>query len=105
MEASNSCQKGQNEFELALKFEKGDGVEQDLFEATEHLQKAASLGHTGAMVKLGKAHMSGCGVMRNTRKAIELFKQAASMGDTNGLLNLGIVMKMGLVLTVTQKKQ
>ena len=65
MEASDSCQRAQDEFELALRFEKGDGVEQDLFEAAEHLQKATCLGHTGAMMKLGKAHMSGCGVMRH----------------------------------------
>lgn len=83
--ASSDCRKhpaygspaGEEEFELALKYEKGDGVEQDWFEAADHLQQAVALNHTGAMVELGKALLHGCGVKRSVPKAIELFKKAS----------------------------
>ena len=89
MTSSDTDKRGEEEYELALKYEKGDGFEQDLFETIEHLQKAASLNHTGAMVKLGKAYQSGHGVMRKVEKAVELFKQASTMGDTDGMMELG----------------
>ena len=99
MTASDTDTRGQEEFELALKYEKGDGVEKDLFEAAEHLQTAASLNHTGAMVKLGKAYQCGCGVMKDIDKAMELFKQAESMGDTDGMMELGHCYEKGVGVT------
>ena len=87
---------GEEEFELALKYEKGDDVEQDWFEAAEHLQQAVALNHTGAMVELGKALLHGCGVKRSVPKALELFRKAESMGNTDALVELGLCHKRGI---------
>ena len=93
---SHTFKAGEEEYELALKYENGDGVEQDIFKATEYLQKAAMLKHTGAIVKLGKAYQCGHGVMRNAVKAIEMFKQASSMGDSCGTVELGQCYERGI---------
>ena len=53
---TQGVERGEEEFEMALQHEKGEGVAQDLSEAARHLQQAVRLNHTGAMVKLAKAY-------------------------------------------------
>ena len=79
MSSSNkksSCEDGEREFKLGLRYENGEGVQQDLFVAVQHYQQAVRHGHVGAIVKLGKAYQSGCGISKDQGKAIELFKKA-----------------------------
>ena len=82
---TQGVERGEEEFEMALRYEKGEGVAQDLSEAAKHLQQAVRLNHTGAMVKLAKAYQCGCGVACDFNKAVRLWKKAASMGNNDAM--------------------
>ena len=93
MSSSNkksSCEDGEREFKLGLRYENGEGVQQDLFVAVKHYQQAVRHGNVGAIVKLGKAYQSGCGISKDQGKAIELFKKAITNGNSDGMVELGI---------------
>ena len=52
------------------------------------LELAVEFKHTGAMVKLAKAHLCGLGVECVTEKAMRLFEKAAKMGNTDGMVEV-----------------
>ena len=85
---TQAAKRGEEEFEAALQHEKGEGVAQDLSEATRHLKQAARLSHAGAMVRLGKAYQCGRGVACDSNKALRLLKKAASMGNKDAMAEL-----------------
>ena len=84
--------KGEKEFEEALRQEKGEGVEQDMRKAAQHLEKAVELNHTGAMVKLAKAYKCGLGVECDKSKAMDLLTRAAKQGNAQAMLMVGVMM-------------
>ena len=111
---TQAAKRGEEEFEAALQHEKGEGVAQDFSEAARHLQQAARLNHTGAMVRLGKAYQCGRGVACNSNKAMRLLKKAASMGNKDAMAELAHfcsqegcaeIDKRVLMKVCTQKKQ
>lgn len=87
-EGTQAAKTGEDEFKLAMRYENGDGVTKDVRESIRHLQRAVSLNHTGAMVKLGKAYQFGLGVECDINKAVRLFKKAASLGNRDALVEI-----------------
>ena len=84
--------KGEKEFEEAMRYEKGEGLEKDMTKAAQHLEKAVELNHTGAMVKLAKAYECGLGVECDKTKAMDLLTRAAKQGNAQAMLMVGLMM-------------
>jgi len=75
---------------LALMYENGFGVAQDVEKAIELYQKAASLGHPGAHNSIGDIYYFGKGnVEKDMKKAFTSYKTAADHDNKKGLYNLG----------------
>ncbi|EDY81194.1 Sel1 repeat family [Verrucomicrobiia bacterium DG1235] len=64
--------------------------------ALENYQRAADMGHSLSVYKLGKFYRDGLGLERDYAKAIDYFRQAADMDDAIGFLNLGLAHEYGL---------
>ncbi len=62
---------------------------EDYSEAIEHLNHAASLGHTGAQYNLGVVFFYGKGTATNYSKACDLFHKAANVGSADAAEQLG----------------
>ncbi|OGV66124.1 MAG: hypothetical protein A2283_15270 [Lentisphaerae bacterium RIFOXYA12_FULL_48_11] len=69
------------QYNLAVCYYKGDGVEKDPVKALELLMKAAERGNAGAQGGLGIIYASGDGVEKNQVKAIEWYTKAAIQGN------------------------
>lgn len=70
----------ESNFELAVKFIKGEDVEKDVDKATALLIKAAAAGHIKAQYNLGVMYLNGIGTGKNIDKATDCFNQAANQG-------------------------
>lgn len=70
----------ESNFELAVKFIKGEGVEKDVDKATALLTEAAAAGHIKAQYNLGVMYLNGIGTGKDIDKATDCFKQAANQG-------------------------
>jgi len=73
----------------------GDGLEQNLEQAFQWLQKAATQGYTNAQSLLGLMYYYGDGVEKNFEKAFQWTQKAATQGHTNAQYNLGIMFLNG----------
>lgn len=65
-------------FELAVKYVKGDGVEKDIPKAVALFTQAAEAGHSKAQYNLGVIYLNGIGIQMEPNKAVEWFKRAAN---------------------------
>ncbi len=52
----------------------------DAVKAAKLFQKAADLGYTPALVRLGYAYDVGAGVKQDKKKAVEIYRKAAVAG-------------------------
>ena len=95
---------GEDEYQLGLKYEKGEEDDCDMREAMKHFQRAASLNNTKAMVRLGKAYQYGDVVIINYEKAIAFFRQAASMGNSDGMVELANCLQQGIGVKVNKQE-
>ena len=82
-----SC--SESDFDLGLRYFKGEGVTKDLNEAIELWQRAAHKGDTKAMNSLAECYDKGEGVLQDEAKAAELRQRAADMGNAEAMLKLG----------------
>lgn len=64
-------------------------------EARRHYERAAELGHAGAMTNLGLIHSNGLGIKRDQRLATEWFERGSRAGDPGGTYNLALQYAMG----------
>ncbi|ONI44965.1 hypothetical protein AN642_00305 [Epulopiscium sp. SCG-B10WGA-EpuloA2] len=100
------AEKGDREaqYNLAQRYENGDGVFQDVTKAVEWYAKSAQQGHTDAQISLDNlaqqnnadaqynlawAYHYGNGIKKDLNKAIELYIKAAEQGHINAQYNLG----------------
>lgn len=67
-------------YERAMTYIKGDGVEKSAAKATAFLIAAADAGHTKAQYNLGVMYLNGIGTEKSLERAVERFQQAASKG-------------------------
>ncbi|KAG0045217.1 hypothetical protein BGZ83_009528 [Gryganskiella cystojenkinii] len=70
----------QVQYALGLVYQKGIGVQQDQFKATQWIQKAADMGYSRAQYTLGLTYYNGTGVQQDHVKAAEWVRKAADSG-------------------------
>ena len=83
------------QFDLALRYADGDGVEQDQSKAVHWYQKAAEQGHAKAQFNLAVRYENGNGVERDQTKAVRWYLKAAQQGHSGAQFNLAVCYKDG----------
>ena len=83
------------QFELGLRLLGGEGLDKDLEQAVEWLEKSAAQQHPGAMNAMGTLTQEGMGVPKDEKKAIEWFKKSAKQGFPLAELNLADAYETG----------
>ncbi|HHV6627196.1 TPA: tetratricopeptide repeat protein, partial [Haemophilus influenzae] len=72
------------QFNLGVRYAKGQGVKQDDVEAVKWYRKAAEQGDADAQALLGFSYLLGKGVQVNKSLAKEWFGKACDNGDQGG---------------------
>lgn len=86
----------QAQYELASRYEKGNGVKKNIDLALKWYQKAAENRHAGAQVDLGWFYQNGQFVEKNVKQAIDLYTKAANQGNSQAQLNLAVLYDEGI---------
>lgn len=84
-----------SQFNLGLRYAKGDGVPKERTEAAKWFRKAAEQGHPKAQFRLGGAYSSGDGVEKNSAEALKWMYQGAEQDATCAAM-LGFFFRYGL---------
>jgi hypothetical protein len=84
-----------SQFNVALMFEQGIGVNKDEKEAFIWYNKAASQGNVAAQFNLGVLYENGRGTNINYVKANEWYRKASAQGDALAIGNLGMLYMRG----------
>ena len=92
------------QFELALKHDRGEGVEQDFEEAVRWYEKSAEQGNADAQYNLAVKYAKGEGAEQDQQKAAELYRQAAQQGDADAEFNLGLRYANGIGVEQSDEK-
>jgi TPR repeat protein len=79
------------QFQLGLRYAKGEGVPQDQNEAIKLYRLAAEAGHTDAQKKLGFIYGTGQGVVQDLSEADSWLSKAASKGNADAGLASAVV--------------
>ena len=72
------------QYNLAIRYGRGEDVPQDWPESARWLQLAADQGHAPAQSALGLLYREALGVMPDDTVAVEWFRRGAEQGDANG---------------------
>ncbi len=80
---------------LALLYEKGQGVSQDYKRAIELYEMAVKLGNKSAMNNLALLYEKGQGVSQDYKRAIELYEMAVKLGNKSAINNLAWMYQRG----------
>jgi hypothetical protein len=83
------------EFNLAMLYANGQGVDQDDARAVELLKKAANSGEAAAQTALGIRYAEGDGMPANPQAAIEWYRKAADQGYGWAQMLLGLAYATG----------
>src|SRR5437879_5185004 len=94
VKAAELCQKAEQgdasvQYNLAVCYDNGVGVEKDKPKAVELYKKAAEQGHLDAQCNLGVCYQYGTGVEKDEQKAVELYQKVADQGHAQAQHNLG----------------
>ena len=95
---------GNRQFALALRYENGTGVKQNLQQAFNWYTRAAKQGNKKAQFNLASLYENGKGVAKNIPEAIRWYTTAAHNGDANAQLNLGNYYARGINVVKDIKK-
>ncbi len=76
------------QYNLAILYYLGRGVDQDMERAFELTQSAARQGHLGAQANLGSLYLDGTGVESNIDLGIEWFSSAGRSGHADSAVTL-----------------
>lgn len=90
-------------YELACKYDKGDGVKKNLKEAFRLYQASAEQGNLLGMAAVAKAYLQGRGTQKNVRKAIPFLQQSAKRGNPDAQYELAKLAYMGTLNTKEYK--
>jgi len=102
--ADPGAQDGESLYQRGLKFDWGRGIPQDKAEAERHYQKAARVGHAGAMRNLGLMYEYGDGVPKDTGDAFRWYQKAAEGGDAEGMSRLAHMYAFGKGVTRNERQ-
>ena len=84
------------QFNLALCYEKGIGVEQDAADAVKWYRAAAEQGDAAAQNNLGLCYEKGIGVEQDAADAVKWYRAAAEQGDAEAQAKLGCCYRNGI---------
>ncbi len=79
------------QFEVALRFAEGKGLEQDFAAAALWYGRAAAQGFAAAQYRLGTLYERGLGVARDAGRARGGYRQAADQGHVKAMHNLAVL--------------
>lgn len=88
--------KAEAQFELALMYERGNGVTKDVAEAAKWYRAAAEQGFAKAQTNLGICYRNGEGVTRDYAEALKWYKKAAEQGRAVARTHIGDMYRLGL---------
>ncbi len=84
-----------SQYNLGMKYARGDGVTQDYKAAAKWLEMAATQGDADAQAALGVMHQKGQGVPEDINLAALWYKRAAAQGDKLSQFNLASIYATG----------
>lgn len=84
-----------SQFNLAMMYVHGDGVERDLVQAAKWFQKAAEQGHVMAQARLGALYANGMGVDQDFDQAADWLYQAAEADEASSQYDLAVLYANG----------
>ncbi|MCC7036113.1 MAG: sel1 repeat family protein [Alphaproteobacteria bacterium] len=84
-----------SQYNLGMKYARGDGVPQDYKVAAKWLEMAANKGDMDAQAALGVMYQKGQGVQQDNNIAASLYKRAAAQGDKMSQYNLASIYASG----------
>ena len=88
----------QAQYELASRYENGDGVRKSIDDALKWYRKAAENGHAGAQVDLGWFYQNGQYTEKDVKQAVDWYAKAANQGNSQAQLNLAVLYDEGIDL-------
>lgn len=83
------------QYNLAILYFTGQGVDQDLAKAFHWTEAAARQGHVNAQFNLGSLYMSGQGVEQNTEEGVAWFSRAGKAGHADAAFALASLYEEG----------
>ena len=83
------------QYNLAILYYKGDGVDKDSAESAKWFRKAAEQGDDQAQYNLGVMYAHGNGVPNDDTEAANWFRRAAEQGSANAQFQLGLAYFLG----------
>ena len=83
------------QYELAVRYFDGKGVEKDLAKCVELLKKAVAQDHVNSQLFLGTLYEAGNGVPRDPKEAAALYLKAAKKESSQAQFNLGWLYESG----------
>ncbi len=86
------------QYDLAIMYEKGQGMALDYAEAAKWYRLAAEQGHTDAQDNLGYMYATGRGVTRDLGEAVKWIRLSAEHGNALAQYNLGAMYANGIGL-------
>lgn len=89
-EPSESIDNGEKEYQQALAYYDGEGVEQSFAEAVYYLKQAIDKGYEEATALLGQCYYAGQGVEQSYEKAVELWEDLAKKGNATAQYNTAL---------------
>ena len=87
--------KGTMEFDLGVKYARGEGVPESDAKAAQLFTKAAKQGHPKAQFRLGLIYATGEGVPESHAKAVHWYTKAAKQGNALAQSNLAMMYTHG----------
>lgn len=81
----------QAQYDLGMRYGRGEGVPRDYQLARQWLARAAAAGHLRARFALGWLYYTGSGVPQDFAKAAELFGYSAERGDAEAQYMMGVL--------------
>jgi TPR repeat protein len=80
----------QAQYDLAERYDSGNGIEYNSQKAVEWWKKAAENGHQEAKYTLGRSYQYGWnGIKKDPKRAFEIYKELAELGNKKGQYRLG----------------
>ena len=89
-EPSESIDNGEKEYQQALAYYNGEGVEQSFIEAVYYLKQAIEKGYEESKGLLGQCYYAGQGVEQSYGKAVELWEDLAKKGNGAAQYNIAL---------------
>lgn len=77
-------------FQLATKYEDGEGTQRNLETALRYYRQSADRGNVHAQTYIGVIYDKGRGVQQDDSEALRWYKKAAQNGDPQAQFNLGV---------------